>query len=286
VRAPSDGGFIRRRFNTVTNITSNFTLNARETFAGVHNVNGLVGWEYRREYLTEDDNGFIGINNDLLKVPDAASENTFFQGFNTEFRLMSYFGNLNYNYDNRYIASFTGRYDGTSRFGADRRWGFFPSGSLAWRISEEDFFTADFVDDLKVRVSYGITGNSSIGNFASRGLYGIGGSYDGQVGIRPNQLANPQLTWEEEREINLGLDWSLWRGRVTGALDVYRATNDNLLLARPLPASSGYGSITENVGQVRNEGIEFNVTTVNVQTEDFRWSTRLNLAVNRTRFSS
>lgn len=281
VRAPSDGGFIRRRFNTVTNITSNFTLNARETFAGVHNVNGLVGWEYRREYLTEDDNGFIGINNDLLKVPDAASENTFFQGFNTEFRLMSYFGNLNYNYDNRYIASFTGRYDGTSRFGADRRWGFFPSGSLAWRISEEDFFTADFVDDLKVRVSYGITGNSSIGNFDARGLYGIGGSYDGQVGIRPSQLANPQLTWEEEREINLGLDWSLWRGRVTGALDAYRATNDNLLLDRPLPLSSGYGSITENVGQVRNEGIEFSVTTVNVQTEDFRWSTRLNLAVNQ-----
>ena len=161
VRAPSDGGFIRRRFNTVTNITANLTLNARETFADVHNVSALLGSEYRREYLTEDDNGFIGINNNILKVPDAASENSFFQGFNTEFRIFSYFGNINYNYDNRYIASFTGRYDGTSRFGSDRRWGFFPSGSLAWRISQEDFFTVDFVDDLKVRISYGITGNSS-----------------------------------------------------------------------------------------------------------------------------
>jgi len=281
VRAPSDGGFVNRRFNTVTNITTNFTLNARETFADVHNVSALAGTEYRREYLTEDENSFIGINNNLLKVPDAASENSFFQGFNTEFRIFSYFGNVNYNYDNRYIASFTGRYDGTSRFGSDRRWGFFPSGSLAWRISQEDFFTVDFVDDLKVRVSYGITGNSSIGNFASRGLYGIGGSYEGQVGIRPSQLANPQLTWEEEREINVGLDWSLWRGRVTGAFDIYRAANDNLLLDRPLPLSSGFNDITENVGEVRNQGIELFVETVNLQTEDFRWTTSFNIALNQ-----
>jgi TonB-linked SusC/RagA family outer membrane protein len=281
VRAPSDGGFVNRRFNTITNLTTNLTLNARETFAGVHNVSALAGSEYRREFEVEDDYSFTGMNNDLLKVPDAATQNTFFQGFNTEYRLLSYFGNVNYNYDNRYIASFTGRYDGTSRFGADRRWGFFPSGSIAWRVSEEEFFTTQFVDDLKVRLSYGITGNSSIGNFASRGLYDVSGSYEGQVGIRPDQLANPLLTWEEEREINFGLDWSLWRGRLTGALDMYRATNDQLLLDRPLPESSGYGEITENIGQIQNQGIEFSVRTVNVQTDAFRWSTRLNFAVNQ-----
>ena len=279
--APGDGGFVNRRINSVTNLTTNFRLNASQTFADVHNVTALAATEYRREFEVEDDYSFTGFNNDLLKVPSAASENTSFQGFNTEFRLLSYIGSLNYNYDNRYIASFTGRYDGTSRFGADRRWGFFPSGSVAWRLSEEDFFTVDLVDELKVRLSYGINGNSSIGNFAARGLFSVGGSYDNQVGIRPNQLANPQLSWEEKREINLGLDWSLWRGRVSGALDIYRASNENLLLDRPLPLSSGFGDITENVGEVRNQGIELFVETVNIQTESFRWSTRLNFAVNQ-----
>ena len=281
IRAPGDGGFIRRRFNTVTNITTNFTLNAQKTFNDVHNVSALGATEYRREFETEDDNGFIGINNNILKVPDAASENSFFQGFNTEFRLLSYFGNLRYNYDSRYIAAFTGRFDGTSRFGSDRRWGFFPSASVAWRLSEEKFFTADIVDDFKVRASYGINGNSSIDNFSSRGLYSVEGSYENQVGIRPNQLANPKLTWEEKREVNLGLDLSLWRGRVTGEIDMYRASVDNLLLDRPLSRSSGFNDITENVGEIRNQGIEFNARTVNVQAEDFRWSTRFNIALNQ-----
>jgi TonB-linked SusC/RagA family outer membrane protein len=281
IAAPAAGGELSRRFSTVTNITANATLNADRTFADVHNVNALVGSEYRREYEFDDETGFSGFNNPFLRVPAAAATNDFFQGFNTEYRILSYFGQANYNYDNRYLVTLSGRYDGTSRFGADRRWGFFPSGSFAWRISEESFFNVDFVDDLKARVSYGVTGNSQIGNFASRGLYGIGGSYREQVGIRPGQLANRTLTWEENREVNLGIDWSLWRGRVTGSIDAYRSISDELLLDRPLPLSSGYGSITENIGRVQNQGLEFSVRTINVQTEDIRWSTRFNMSVTK-----
>lgn len=226
--------------------------------------------------------GVQGFNNDFLRVANGAGESAFVPGgFNQEFRQLSYFGRLNYTYDGRYIATLTGRYDGSSKFGADRRWGFFPSGSLGWRISEESFFAVDAVDDLKLRVSYGVTGNSQIGEYAARGLYSIGGSYDGQPGIRPDQLANRQLTWEENREINVGLDWGMWSGRFSGSLNLYRSNSEQLLLDRPLPNSSGYGSITENIGEVRNEGIEFDFNTVNIQTDAFRWSTRFNISVTQ-----
>ena len=278
---PGAGGSTRTLNNTITNLTTNVTLNANRTFGEVHNVNMLVGSEYRREFEQEDDFSVQGFNNPLLSAPDAASQIGFFSGFNTEYRLLSGFGSVNYNYDDRYVVRLTGRYDGTSRFGSDRQFGFFPSGSLAWRIHQEEFFTADFVDELKARVSYGITGNSSIGNFASRGLYSVAGSYRGQVGFRPNQIANPRLTWEENREVNAGIDWALWESRVTGSLDLYRSNTDQLLLGRPLPRTSGFAEINENVGSVRNQGVELSLETVNVQTEDFRWSTRVNLAINQ-----
>lgn len=282
--APAAGGELSRRFSTQTNITANARLNADYTFAEQHTVGALLGTEYRREYYDNDQTGVIGFNNNLIKVPSGAGEIDFFNGFNTEYRVLSYFGRANYNFDNRYLVTLISRLDGHSRFGSDRRWGFFPSISGAWRISQEDFFTIDFVDDLKLRASYGVNGNSYFGlrvNFPGRGLYGIGGSYNGQVGIRPRQLAKPSLTWEESRSINVALDWSLWNGRLTGNLDLYRKVSDRLLLQRPLPISSGYGSIADNVGSLENRGIELFLQTTNVQTEDFQWTTRLNAAINQ-----
>lgn len=293
--APSAGGELSRRFNDVTNINFNTTLNASYTFGDNHNVSGILGSEYRREYEDEEETGFQGFNNSFIRVPAGASSTSFFQGFNTEYRILSYFSRANYNYDDRYIATLTGRFDGSSRFGDDNQWGFFPSASVAWRLSEEEFFDFDTVTNLKVRASFGVTGNSLIGgaqdffdanvetvdNFASEGLFGTAGSYRGQVGFRPNQLPNPSLSWEENRELNLGLDWGLFSGRVSGNVNFYRSTSDQLLLNRPLPASSGFSSIAENVGELRNEGIEISIETVNIQTESFRWSTRGNFSVNQ-----
>src|SRR5699024_10092663 len=116
----------------------------------------------------------------------------------------------------------TGRYDGNSRFGIDNRWGFFPSASVAWRISEEDFFNSSFLNELKLRASYGVTGNSEIGNFDARNLYAISGSYLGTRGVSPDQIGNSFLTWEEAHEINLGVDFSMWGGRLSGSVDAYR----------------------------------------------------------------
>jgi len=278
---PGVGGSRADRSATLTNMTLNARLNYNDTFADVHSVDALVGTEYRREFEVDNEFGVQGFNNSLIRVPDGANSISFFQGENTEFRLLSGFGTVNYNYDSRYLFTLTGRYDGTSRFGEDRRFGFFPSVSAAWRITQEDFVDYDFLNELKLRASYGVTGNSDIGNFPAPALYDLGGSYRGQKGFDFDQLPNPQLTWEENREINLGLDWAFFDNRVTGSLDIYRSNTDELLLGRPLPRSSGVGSITENVGSVRNQGIELQLRTINIQTENFEWSTRFNAGLNQ-----
>jgi TonB-dependent starch-binding outer membrane protein SusC len=278
IAAPGQGGWVSFANRNVRNFNANFVANARYTFDGVHNVSGLLGTEYRRDYsesqLVQGD-GFPG---PFFKVLSATATPTTAAGVQNEWRLGSYFANAKYNYNERYFLNLVARYDGHSRFGNETRWGFFPSVSAAWRISEEDFFNVEFIDELKLRAGIGTTGNSSIGNFAARGLYSAAGSYQGSTGLRPTQLANVNLGWEEAREINIGLDYEFLQGRIFGAIDVYRKDNNELLFARPLPSDSGFGSITENIGSVRNQGIEFEISTVNVNTRDFTWSSRFNIA--------
>lgn len=278
IAAPAQGGFAQYAARQLQNFNTNLVANMRQTFGGVHNVSGIIGTEYRRNYdgfRFVQGNGFPG---PFFKVISATADPVTAAGSFTEWRLGSYFANAKYNYDEKYFLNVVARYDGHSRFGNETRWGFFPSVSGAWRISEENFFDVSFVDELKLRVGYGTTGNSSIGNFASRGLYSALGSYQGQSGLRPAQLANVNLGWEEAVEINIGLDYELLEGRIFGAIDVFRKDNKELLFGRPLPSDSGFGAITENIGSVRNEGIEFEISTVNVNTGGFTWSSRFNVA--------
>jgi len=275
---PAQGGFLTFANRTVQNTTLNGTANARYTFDNVHNVSGFIGSEYRRRY---SENQFVrgdGFPGTFFKVLSATSTPVTAAGRETEWRLGSYFGNAKYNYDQKYFLSVTARYDGHSRFGSDTRWGFFPSVSGAWTVSEEEFFDVSFIDQLKLRVGFGTTGNSSIGDFAARGLFSTAGSYQGSTGLSPSQLANVNLGWEEAQEINIGLDIELLQGRITSSLDVYQKDNKDLLLARQLPVDSGFGSIVENIGEVRNTGVEFEISTTNLNTSDFLWTTRFNIA--------
>jgi TonB-linked SusC/RagA family outer membrane protein len=221
-----------------------------------------------------------GMPGSFFKVLQATATPTQASGSNGEWRLGSYFSQVRYNYDERYYVTFVGRYDGHSRFGADNRWAFFPSISGSWRISEESFWNVDAVNELRLRLGYGTTGNSEIGNFAARGLFSAVGSYMGATGLQPTQLANNALGWEEASEVNVGLDFELLQGRIFGAVDVYQKDNNNLLFGRPLPLDSGFGSITENIGSVRNTGVEFEINSVNLNTRGFQWQTRFNIAVS------
>ena len=275
---PGNDGSVNRRFATSSNMTANLLLNARRDFGQKHSLSGFIGTEYRRQYFDEVEATQIGIGNPFLGVIDAGAEPSGTQGFNSEFRIASYFGQAKYNYADKYYGTFTARYDGSSRFGSENRWGFFPSLSAAWRVSNEDFFNIDFIEDLKLRAGYGVTGNAAIGNFAARGLFGVAGSYSGVSGLSPSRLANSVLTWEEAKEINLGVDYAFFNSRVSGSIDVYKRNNTDLLLNRPLPNISGFSSITENIGEVENKGIEFEIRTVNLDKGGFFWSSNFNIA--------
>jgi len=279
--APSTDGFINEGIASVINFNTNTVLNFRQTFRDKHNISGLIGGEYRRDFSREIETTGQGLPNNLFTSISSTANPSFAQGFDDEFRIASYFGQAKYNFDERYFVSVTARYDGSSRFGRDNRWGFFPSVSAAWRASEEQFFNVDIIDDLKIRASYGVTGNAEIGNFAASPLFGISGSYSGVRGLSFVQLANPNLTWEEAKEINLGLDYSLWGGRFSGSIDIYQRDNENLLLDRPLPLDSSFNSVTSNVGEVRNQGIEFEFNSVNVDRGDFLWTSRFNIAIQK-----
>ncbi len=208
-----------------------------------------------------------------------------------EWTLESYMLRVNYALSDRYIMTLTGRVDGSSRLAEGNQYGFFPSAALAWRVIDEPFMpTVDALTELKLRLSYGVTGNTGIQPYQTQGglsrvPYSFGG--DGVFGFQNNEIANPRLQWESTGQLNVGLDAGFFENRVTASLDVYRAITDNLLMARALPATSGYSSIVENVGSTRNQGVELALSSVNLTTRGgLTWTTDLNLAANRNEIVS
>ena len=201
--------------------------------------------------------------------------------------MASFFGRLSYNYKGRYLVNANVRYDGSSRFGVDKRWGVFPSVSLGWRFSDEEFMNwmKPFVNDAKLRVSYGVTGNQVAGNFASYGLYSIN-YYADMPGIYPSQLENKNLGWEETTQYNFGLDLNFLDGRINLIADYYIKTTSDILYRVKIPQTTGFNSVFRNVGDVRNHGWEFTINTTNIRTRDFEWNTNLNLSFNKNKIIS
>ena len=202
-----------------------------------------------------------------------------------EWGLVSWLGRANYQVRDRYLATLTGRYDGSSKFGANNKWGFFPSGALAWRVSEEPFLRdMSAISDLKLRTSYGITGNQEIGTYASVSRLSVYDYAWGDVrvlGYAPSgQAPNPDLRWETTRQFDIGFDLGLLDDRVVITGDYYRSRTNDLLLSVPMPANSGFSSQLRNVGSLRNEGVELQLSTVNVERGDLGWRTSLNLSTN------
>ncbi len=252
---------------------------------GGHNFTAMVGfseqqWRYDRNVLSG-----INSSSDFLTTMNAFSANLILSetgAWQQNHAMASLFARVNYDYKSRYLVQATVRRDGSSRFSKKNRWGNFPSVSAAWRLSDEPFmkFSRRVLDDAKIRVSWGVTGNEQIGNYDYLYSYTTGDIYDGIGGVYPARLAVDNLRWEETRQTDVGLDLSFFGQRLTLTADYYDKYTDGLLANLELPKESGFGSMRTNIGEVRNRGFEFSVAGDLVRTRDFRWNASFNISRN------
>jgi TonB-linked SusC/RagA family outer membrane protein len=249
-----------------------------QTFNEDYDVELVGGMSFEESSRKRQYVAGTGFPSDDLQTVASASEITSGTSSRTRYNFLSYFGRATFSILDKYLIKGSLRYDGSSRFGASNRYGIFPAASVGWIISEEDFIKdSETISLLKLRGSYGVTGNAGIGNFASLGLFG-GTAYNQKSGLSPVQLGNPDLKWEKTNQIDIGLDFGIINNRISGEIDYYSKKTNDLLLNEPIPGTSGYTSITRNVGSLTNKGFEFVLNTNNVMSKNLTWKTSLNLS--------
>lgn len=277
--------------NQASEFTNENTLDYRRSRVGPGDLNVLGGFSIQTSNFEDSFSAARNFPTDLLQYNNlgAGSTRTALTTGAVNWKILSGFGRAVYNIRDRYILQATARRDGSSRFGANNKWAFFPSASLAWRVSEEGFMKNHTpFSDLKLRLSYGTTGNQAITEYQSLArlntIYSAIGRNAEAVGLAPSGAApNPNLKWEVQREGNVGLDMGFLNNRIALTLDAYQRTTNDLLLQVPLPRISGYTNQLQNVGSVRNRGVELGINTSNVESGRFSWRSTLNLAANRNR---
>jgi TonB-dependent starch-binding outer membrane protein SusC len=270
------GGSLTERYRETMSFNTNQIIEYQFALSQ-HSVNLLGGFEFRyndRQSISASGEQFP---NAVFTQLDLAAENFSVSGRTSESKFAGFFSRADYNYNGRYFVSANIRYDGSSRFGAQNQWGLFYSGALAWDVARESFMAdVEFVNQLKLKTSYGITGNSGISDFAARSLFGSGGNYEGSTGLRPSGLGNDILTWEEAQTLDLGVEFSLFGDRFFGEIGRFNTKNKNLLLNAFLPTDSGFSSITRNSGVVENKGWEIELGARWISTSQFNWTTNFN----------
>jgi TonB-linked SusC/RagA family outer membrane protein len=280
-RTPDGAGVIGRssvQSDWRTRFITTQTLNWNKTFNGVHNVSALAGVEYLSETREGISGAGIGFPTFQFRTIQSAATPESITGFWTGYRRASAFSSLNYDFKKKYLVTVTARYDGSSRFGTENRYGLFPSVRVGWSLVEEEFLkNSSTISEMKFRASYGLTGNDQIGNFDARGLYGGGGNYSGSAGIVPSSLANLGLSWETNNTLNLGIDYGFFENRITGSIDAFDRRTKDLLLSQPILWINGFSGISNNVGELQNRGLEFELSTVNIDKGGFRWNSSFNI---------
>ena len=276
----------RRTWSNSNVITFNYK------FGSHHVLDGVVGQEFT-QVKTE------GLINRLGQYAAGISATPVFAGTvigtsfasypqltTVEARRLSMFGRINYAYDNKYLISFTLRQDGSSKFAEPNRWSSFPSASVGWRLSQEKFMRdLNFITDLKLRAGYGETGNDRINDylyitqFLQTSVYGLNNG--STIGYLPAALSNPYLKWESNITRNFGFDAAFFKNRLTLTFDIYKNTAQNLLIAAPVPTTSGYTSQLQNIGAATNKGVEIAIGSTLIQKKDFTWSVNFNIAFNK-----
>ncbi|MDH4058181.1 MAG: TonB-dependent receptor, partial [Cyclobacteriaceae bacterium] len=282
----SETGFINgggtSRWVNVENYSTNIFLNYSKEFASEHNIELTGGMSYQFVQRSSTNLSAQTFPSDAFRSLVSASIITSGATNESDFAFLSYFLRANYKLKDRYLLTLSGRVDGSSKFGENERYGFFPAASAGWIVNQEPFFPQDGpISFLKLRASYGATGNAPNGNFAGLGLYG-GSTYQRLGGVAPIQLGNPNLRWEQTLQFDIGLDFGFLNDRITGEIDYYEKNTDDLLLNSNVPTTSGFLTQLLNVGKLENKGFEFVLNTRNF-TGEFTWTTSFNLAINRNK---
>lgn len=259
-------------------ITSNGTINYNQSF-DKHNIGALGGIELVQDAAIGGSvQGRLFTSDDFTYINSAGLVDAGGSFKAPAHSLLSGFGEVRYDYDGKYLFTGSFRADGSSNFGTNNRFGYFPGFSAGWRISQEEFFESDFINDLKVRGSYGYTGNERIGAFTFLGTWGAT-TYSGSSGTGPNGLNNPDVKWEMTREINFGVDLSMMQSRIQVAIQLYHNKTTDLLLTRPMASTTGFGGVLDNIGSMSNMGTGLTVNTVNMDGA-FKWRTSFNISQN------
>ncbi|AXG70673.1 TonB-dependent receptor SusC [Kordia sp. SMS9] len=271
-----------------TNKTSYYilenTLSYKKTL-GKHNIEGLVGSVNQKFRFEDSSIQTRNFASDAVTTPNGGSELFAATAFKSERANSSFLSRINYSYDDKYLITANFRADGSSAFGTNQRWGYFPSFSLGWRVSNEKFIPEDsFISDLKIRAGWGIVGNDQIANYAYLGRIGNGANYPFggavQPGTFPASIENLELKWEESEQTNIGIDVSLFDNRISFTADAYIKNTRDLLLNAPLPTSTGFDSAIQNVGELQNKGLEFSLNSINIKTDNLSWNTGFNISFN------
>jgi TonB-linked SusC/RagA family outer membrane protein len=262
------------------------SLNYNHSF-GQHNVSALVGFTAQKEWGNVSTFSSNKYPNNLVPTLNAVSGIlTGGSAIISEWSMLSYLGRINYNFNNKYYVTASFRTDGSSRFGANKKWGQFPSAALAWRISQENFLKdVTFLSDLKLRTSYGKTGNNNIGNYAHLATiaydrYPFGAVQNG--GFHQAVIDNPNLTWETQSQIDAGIDISFFDQRLAFTVDYFHSVNSDLLLNVNIPSTTGFNTTLRNIGEVENKGWEFTVSTLNIKGK-FQWTTDFNISTYKNK---
>ena len=222
-----------------------------------------------------------------LTYPASGASPTTSSATISDYTFESQFASTNLNYKNRFVVSGSFRRDGSSRFSAKNRYGNFWALGATWNIDREDFMANNKIfDQLKLRGSYGVNGNAGIGNYDAPALYGFGFNYNQLPGSAPTNVGDENLTWELNKPMNIGLDFSVLKNRVNVTVDYYIRKSENLLLSVPLSNTSGFGSATRNIGSMENKGLELSLNIIPVQTKDFRWDLDFNFSNNKNKITS
>ncbi|HXO76908.1 MAG TPA: SusC/RagA family TonB-linked outer membrane protein, partial [Puia sp.] len=249
-----------------------------------HTINALVGNTINsvvNKTTSATGQGFPG--NSVTAISSAAT--TTGSSSSATAKLVSFFGKASYTYDNKYTLDGSIRADGSSKFGVNNRWGYFPSGGVTWRAGQEGFVQRwNLFDELKFRASVGLSGNQNgIGSYAALGLSTGGANYLNSPGTSPNQLANPDLTWETTRQVDVGTEFSVLKRRLSVTIDYYNKYTYDLLLNVPVPSRSGFVTYLQNYGAVSNKGVELTLHSVNIESRDLHWTSDFNISANRNK---